>query len=87
MKLIFTDSESRDKNYETARCRLFEISDVYLNFKEHQYLFETTVHDYKSEHINRTYSELELFSSVSDGKAIRKAIEKFDQFCNGWFDS
>jgi hypothetical protein len=87
MKLIFDDSESRDKNYETARCRLFEISDVDSNFKEHQYLFEIAVHDYLSEHINRSYSKLELFSSISGGKAIRKAIEKFDQFCNGWFDS
>lgn len=83
MKPIFDDQYSIDNGQEIARCRLFHLEEVYINFDKRQYVFELIVRSFAT----KKYSELMLFDSESNGGAIRKAIEKFDLFCNGWFNS
>ena len=87
MKPIFDDKESRDNGKRTARCRLFHLEEVHSNFNKGQYVFEITVNDFENMYWIRKFSELALLEAESSGKAIRKAIEKFDTFCGQWFDT
>ena len=84
MKCIFDDSKYVKD--ETARCRLFELEELRINFEQRVFVYETTVYDYSSDVKTRKQSDVELLFAETTGKAIRKAIDNFDAFCDMWFD-
>jgi len=85
MDYIFRDNEY--KNNQNISCRLYEFEDLRRDFETGVFIFVVVVNEYMGDFLKSKYSNVEFLFAKDQGKAIRKAIEKFDLFCGQWFDT